>query len=275
MKIFSLFQIAVACLVLATVSFFTSCQTYDPGSLEYGSGEPSYSPSTTKSAASHRAGDSPLAKRRSEHRSGLATAWGQQVSSPIDHTHFTRSSSKPAATSTIYYNDQMGIDAMTHHRKNTGKGMQGTSNGLVEWGVKGPWGTLKNYKSDNRRYIVGNKSSQYSLVVKNTSYSRLEVVLSVDGLDVTDGKPASFSKRGYIINPGKTLTVKGFRTSDSAVAAFKFSTVASSYANQRHGSTRNVGVIGLAVFTQKTSSRQWATPATQRHSAAPFSEVAQ
>ena len=81
--------------------------------------------------------------------------------------------------------------------------------------------------------------------------STLEIVASVDGLDVMDGKTASFSKRGYLIDPGATLEIDGFRTSTDSVAAFKFSSVANSYANLRHGDTRNVGVIGIAVFTQK------------------------
>ena len=40
-----------------------------------------------------------------------------------------------------------------------------------------------------------------------------------------------------------------------AVAAFEFSGVGASYANLRHGDTRNVGVIGLAVFTERGAIR--------------------
>ena len=91
----------------------------------------------------------------------------------------------------------------------------------------------------------------WSLLVKNRSKSRLEAVLSVDGLDIIDGKTGSMKKRGYLVYPGKTLELKGFRTSHEAVAAFKFSSVGNSYANLRHGETRNVGVLGLAVFAEK------------------------
>ncbi|MFK5924972.1 MAG: hypothetical protein QM496_22555 [Verrucomicrobiota bacterium] len=277
MKTINLTKILSLSFVLVTASFITSCQTTVPSGVykEYGDANPSYSPPTTKSSNAYQSSDSRSAKRRVEQRSGLATAWGQSLTSPIDHTQFTRSSSRPAGTSSVYYNDKAGIDAMTHKSKSSGKGMQRAASGLVEWGVKGAWGSLANYQSGNRRYIVGNKGSNYSLVVKNISHSRLEVVLSVDGLDVMDGKSASYNKRGYIIYPGKTLTVKGFRTSQSAVAAFKFSTVSSSYANQRHGNTRNIGVIGLAVFAQKSSPGEWASPPQRlRHSAAPFAEVA-
>ena len=131
--------------------------------------------------------------------------------------------------------------------------MQAAAGSLVEWGVKGGVGFLTTYKEGGygRRLVAGAKDSTYSIVVKNRCKSALEIVASVDGLDVQDGQPASFSKRGYIVEPGKTLEIEGFRTSYSRVAAFKFSSVSNSYANMRHGNTRNVGVIGIAVFTQK------------------------
>lgn len=132
-------------------------------------------------------------------------------------------------------------------------GMQAAAGSLVEWGVKGKFGFLPTYKEYgyNRRLVAGENNSNYTIVVHNRSKSALEIVASVDGLDVNDGKPASYSKPGYIVEPGRTLEIDGFRTSISTVAAFKFSSVANSYANLRHGDTRNVGVIGIAVFRQK------------------------
>ena len=90
-----------------------------------------------------------------------------------------------------------------------------------------------------------------------------------------DGKAASFSKRGYIVNPGITLEIDGFRTSNSTVAAFKFSSVSNSYANLRHGDTRNVGVLGIAVFTQKGVSPWTWMPAEikRRDHAQPFAQA--
>lgn len=208
-------------------------------------------------------------------RPGLGTGWGNEVSSNIGYTSFTRSSSTPQGVSTIYYNDKEGVAAMSRPWRHSGSGMQRAADGLVEWGVKGSWSMLKNYHSGKRRYVVGRKGGNYALVVKNLCHSRLEVVLSVDGLDVMDGRAASFKKRGYIIQPGKTLTVKGFRTSESAVASFQFSSVSSSYSNIRHGSTRNVGVIGMAVFSPKgVDPWKWSRRAVQqRHGASPFAEA--
>jgi hypothetical protein len=268
MKIKAIHTIITAGLGLTTAVLISSCA---PGPIEPSSDMPWNHP--TESAGSSALGmlESPAQKQRP----GLGTGWGNEVKSDIGYTNFTRSSSKPAGTAAIYYNDKEGVAAMTDDWKYSGKGMQQAANGLVEWGVKGGWSDLKNYHSSGRRYVVGRNNSNYTLVVKNRCRSRLEVVLSVDGLDVMDGKDASFSKRGYIIHPGQTLKVEGFRTSESAVAAFKFSSVSQSYSNQRHGKTRNVGVIGMAVFTQKgVDPWKWSHQAVkQRHGAAPFAEA--
>lgn len=261
---------------LAAAVLISSCSTGPSGA--YSANPPaSEAPRNSESDSSAAVGvlGSTAVKQQ---RPGLGTGWGDEVESSIDYTKFSRANHQPAGVATIYYNDKEGINAMTHSRKYSGKGMQPAANGLVEWGVKGGWGSLKNYHarydSKNRRYVVGRKNSNYSLEVKNLSHSRLEIVLSVDGLDVMDGKPASYQKRGYIVQPGKTLTVDGFRTSESAVASFRFSSTSNSYSNQRHGTTRNVGVIGMAVFTEKgIDPWKWSRSAVkQRHGANPFAE---
>jgi hypothetical protein len=187
-----------------------------------------------------------------QERPGLATGWGDSKKSEIYNQDFDRASSKPVGTDMIYYNDPEGIEAMTFSKQRV-SGMQEAAGGLVEWGIKGGFGYLPAYKEGGygRRFVSGGKGSNYSIVIKNRCRSALEVVASVDGLDVVDGKAASYSKRGYILDPGKSLEIEGFRTSMSRVAAFEFLSVSNSYANMRHGDTRNVGVIGLAVFTQK------------------------
>src|SRR5437667_11949667 len=92
---------------------------------------------------------------------------------------------------------------------------------------------------------------------------RLEIVLSVAGLDVIDGRPASFRKRGYILNPHQELVVEGFRQSTEAVAAFRFGPVRESYAAQNYHNIRNVGVIGIALFNE-AGSDPWASEEVRR-----------
>lgn len=209
-------------------------------------------------------------------RPGLGTGWGERISSSLGNTHFVRENDRPyGGVAMIHYNDKEGIDAMAGSHKNKTSSFQKAANGAVEWGVKSGWGSPNHYMSGSRRYVVGKKGRNYSLVVRNVSDSRLEVVLSVDGLDVMDGKAASFKKRGYIMAPGEKLEVKGFRTSYDAVAAFKFSTVDASYSNLRHGESRDVGVIGLVVFAEKGRSPwRWSNQeVSQRNGAQAFADA--
>jgi hypothetical protein len=215
----------------------------------------------------------------SPERPGLATGWGEEKQSAVYDRAFVRSSSKPVGTDAIYYNDRDGVKAMSDSGYSERvEALQTAAGGIVEWGVKGGMGYLPTYKvygSNGRRLVEGDHGSSYTLVVKNRCKCDVEVVLSVDGLDVMDGKAASFSKRGYLIGPGKTLEVEGFRTGYDAVAAFKFSSVGASYANMRHGNTRNVGVIGLAVFTPAHCNPwTWMPVEVQRRGTAkPFAEA--
>lgn len=103
----------------------------------------------------------------------------------------------------------------------------------------------------DRWFVIGEEGHRYSIVARNRTDFRLEIVLSVDGLDVIDGRPASFRKRGYIIAPHGRLVVEGFRQSTDTVAAFQFSPVRESYANEKYRNTRNVGIIGVAVFNER------------------------
>ena len=94
---------------------------------------------------------------------------------------------------------------------------------------------------------------RYSIVLQNHTSHRFEAVGTVDGLDVINGKPGTFDNRGYVLLPFATLEIEGFRTSTRAVAAFRFASVADSYAAQT-GSARNVGVIGIAFFGETGDS---------------------
>ena len=247
-------------------------------------GSSQYMPPSAASSEGIRAGDSAVNRSsidailnnpesRVQERPGLATGWGEEKKSELIQGSFVRASSKPAGTDVIFYNDSKGVDAMTGYKQRVSP-MQTAAGDLVEWGVKGGIGFLPTYKEGGygRRLVAGEQGSTYSIVVKNRCKSALEIVASVDGLDVQDGQSASFSKRGYVVEPGKTLEIEGFRTSYSRVAAFKFSSVSNSYANLRHGNTRNVGVIGIAVFTQKNVNPWTWMPneVHQRDTAKPF-----
>jgi hypothetical protein len=111
--------------------------------------------------------------------------------------------------------------------------------------------TLPTFRQSGRTYVMGSMGERYLIHLNNPTPRRVEAVVSVDGLDSIDGRPADFeSKRGYVIPAYGDVTVEGFRTSLAQVAAFRFSSVADSYAG-RKGSARDVGVIGVAFFPER------------------------
>ncbi|BDG01252.1 hypothetical protein [Anaeromyxobacter oryzae] len=110
---------------------------------------------------------------------------------------------------------------------------------------------LPTFEHRGRTYVLGSLGRRYLVRVRNGTPRRVEVVVSVDGRDVLDGRPAALERRGYVVEPWGEVTVDGYRLSLDAVAAFRFSSVPRSYA-ARKGDARDVGVIGVAVFRERT-----------------------
>lgn len=110
---------------------------------------------------------------------------------------------------------------------------------------------LPTFLHDGRTFVLGTAGRRYQVRVRNESGRRAEVVVSVDGRDVIDGGPASMGKRGYLVDAHGEVRIDGYRLSESAVAAFRFGTVARSYA-ALEGDARDVGVIGVAIFPERT-----------------------
>jgi hypothetical protein len=193
-------------------------------------------------------------------RPGLGTTFGESVYAPISFAPFVRASPSPWAEVLLHYNDADGVGAHAHYL--------GVEPEPLE--VYAGDGSLSVALVDDagRTLIVGADGERYRIIVRNATTARFEVVASVDGLDVIDGKPADPGRRGYLVDPHDTLVIDGFRTSDQNVAAFRFGRVADSYAAQTSGD-RNVGVVGLAIFAERGAV--W-TPAEldRRDTANPF-----
>lgn len=111
-------------------------------------------------------------------------------------------------------------------------------------------GVLPTFQHRGRTYVLGTLGQRYLVRVRNGSGRRAEVVVSVDGRDVVDGRPAAWEKRGYLVEPHGEVAIDGYRLNEDAVAAFRFSSVPRSYAS-RLGDARDVGVIGVAVFPER------------------------
>jgi len=192
-------------------------------------------------------------------RPGLATGWGANKASSIRPIDFDRDT-ESMDTIVVFYNNKEGAEAMKRSKvglfdksyKAYGQRWRNRINVVLENRYGMP---LPHVMAQRKPVFLGKKGQPYTVVIENIKDERIEVVISVDGLDVMDGKTASIDKRGYIIGPKDTLRVEGFRRSLSEVAQFEFSSVGGSYANLTGGETaaRNVGVIGVASFRERES----------------------
>jgi hypothetical protein len=111
---------------------------------------------------------------------------------------------------------------------------------------------LPTHHHHGRTYVEGRRGERYQIRVVNHTGGRIEAVVTVDGRDVITGRRGNYrNQRGYVIRPYGSVTIDGFRTSWSGVAAFRFTEVYDSYA-ARMGDASNVGVVGVAVFKERS-----------------------
>ena len=110
--------------------------------------------------------------------------------------------------------------------------------------------TLPTYSDHGRLYVAGTPGHRYSVRLSNRSGGRVLAVLSVDGVNAVSGETASPDQTGYVLDAWESTEIGGWRKSLDEVAQFNFTTLANSYAT-RTGRPANVGVIGVAVFTER------------------------
>jgi hypothetical protein len=110
---------------------------------------------------------------------------------------------------------------------------------------------LPTFQHAGATWIQGEDGERFVITLRNPTSKRVEAVISVDGRDALTGRVANFdNQRGYIIPAFGTIQVEGFRQTLDNVATFRFSTPEDSY-SARMGTPENVGVIGVAFFTER------------------------
>jgi hypothetical protein len=128
--------------------------------------------------------------------------------------------------------------------------------GLIELTMmvetNGALAPAREYFHQGQMYVEGIDGARYALRIKNLTSARIEVIASVDGLDVGSGEDASFSRGGMVLTSQRSYDFEGYRLDLNAVATFRFGGVAGSYAAQL-GKPRNIGVIGVALFEEKVA----------------------
>lgn len=105
------------------------------------------------------------------------------------------------------------------------------------------------YSHAGERYVAGEPGHEYEVRIRNRCPGRVLAVTSVDGVNVINGRTASASQSGYVLDPYGRVEIDGWRKSMNEVAAFYFTTLPDSYA-ARTGRPDNVGVIGVALFRE-------------------------
>jgi len=273
-RVLSLALPLTALLVGCGGSSPVSAPNYSGGSVhaDLGGGDKSSpaQPSPMTPSDSGVSGNVPTARtdeaiQQPKDRPGLGTSWGETKSSHITSSPFARADfSHPFAMGSLFYNNEEGAHAMANATgfAERSQGMVDLGNGIATMSLRdadsGKF--LSGFEADGKQYVVGSEGQRYKIVVTSHVNSRIEIVLSVDGDDVVDGKPANFSKRGYLLDPMGEIEIDGFRQSADAVAQFTFGSVSESYAQLKHGeaATKNVGVIGIAMFNETgTNPNLW------------------
>ena len=198
-------------------------------------------------------------------RPGLGTMFGETRYSPVQDVPFVRDAESPTFVASLHYNDAAGIEAQRNRLQRRyepgeplfrvlrpGRVARSLWGGVIVRVVDERGTSLPAYHIDDRVLLIGEAGQRYSIEIENRTGQRFEVVTSVDGLDVIDGRPASFGKRGYLAAPYATLRIDGYRRNMTQIAAFRFGSVRDSYASQSaEFGDRHVGVIGVALFAER------------------------
>lgn len=125
-------------------------------------------------------------------------------------------------------------------------------NNLVSVEVLVNGNSVTEYSKDGRVLIEGRKGSEYSIRLKNNTSSTVLAVPTVDGLSVIDGETGSYNSRGYILPPWQSYEIEGWRINNDQIRKFNFTHKSRTYSKQAGKGIDNLGVIGVAVFKQKS-----------------------
>jgi hypothetical protein len=253
-------------LLAAAVLPLANCSSISP--------QAGYAPAPTGTVAEYGSNNPSAAKKKTS-RQGLATQAGHEMySSVADSAFYRKTTGLPDAVDSFHYNDETGAKAMADALGGGSKkrGTFSVAGGRVDVALKGSYsGPFERYETGGKRIVIGSPGSNYQIFLSNQTKHAVEVVASVDSLDVMDGKTASVKKRGYVIPAKGELAIEGFRVNSKTVKGFVFGSVDDSAA-AKAGAARNVGVIGLAVYDEDEAQATMARliESQKRSAASPF-----
>ncbi|WP_113960913.1 hypothetical protein [Roseimicrobium gellanilyticum] len=254
-------HVLCAALVTAGLSFLLGACASSDGSLTYadsgGVGRGLRPPGSPPTAASQRS-------KALESRPGLGTTLGNEYTdNSVSTMFYRRNQSTPDAVGSFHYNDEDGAKAMADFLGDSSKhtGSFKLAGGRVKASLDTGWygGKLPWYESNGKIFVIGQAGSSYSIILENPGKEKVEVVVSVDGLDTLSGTPASASRRGYVIPSKSQIRIDGMKY-NGKMRRFEFGSVRNSQAAKTGGErgARNVGVIGVAVYVEDEAAAKMA-----------------
>ncbi len=119
---------------------------------------------------------------------------------------------------------------------------------------------IRKFRHKGDAFIEGRKGSTFELRFTNNTWKRVEVVVSVDGLSVINGKPCGVESEGYVVAARESVVIPGWRLHNDAVAEFVFNDKDRSYTAATGEGTTNAGVIGVMVFEEEVKAYIPITP---------------
>jgi hypothetical protein len=118
---------------------------------------------------------------------------------------------------------------------------------------------LTPWRHGGKLYVAGTPGEPYAVELKGKRGERVLAVLAVDGINVLTGETAATLQSGYVIEGWQSYAINGWRKSMDDVARFVFTALPDSYA-ARTGRPADVGVIGVAVYRERTVPPQAVAP---------------
>ena len=181
---------------LLLVLFATACAGAPSSKVAYNSspsGGGYYAPTQTAAAEPSHGNVTPYNEPAPTERPGLGTTWGEHVEAPISFSPFVRASGSPWAQVALHYNDYDGVMAHAEYVGARPSPLEvAAGDGSLSVSLVDDYGRLlPGFYAAGRALIVGEDNARYRIIVRNATTARFEIVTSVDGLDVIDGKPAA------------------------------------------------------------------------------------
>lgn len=176
----------------------------------------------------------------------VGPVWGDGAEAKEEYIDAARVSTDPTTVGTIFYSAKP-VEGMMIDSPAFAQGRISVTV-LDKKGKKIP---IVQSKGDY--YIQSVKGEKYTLYFENISNTGYEVIVTADGIDTITGKEGSYRNPGYILFPGNTITVRGFRQTQKEYKPFVFYEKESPYIKgSQEGSAANIGVIGFALFELAT-----------------------